>query len=51
MSEQTEAQMSVGEMLRTTAQNTASLLLKMADHIDKLEAEIVQLKQTTQPKE
>ena len=40
-----ENQMSVGEMLRTTAQNTANLLLKMADHIDKLEADVVQLTQ------
>jgi len=41
--EEQQQPISVGDMLRTTSQNTNNLLLQMADHIDKLEEEIVQL--------
>lgn len=36
---------SVAEMLRVTGVNTAEFMKQVADHIDKLEAEVVQLTQ------
>jgi hypothetical protein len=41
--EEQQPKISVADMLRTTSQNTNNLLMQMADHIDKLEEEIVQL--------
>jgi len=41
--EEQQPKISVADMLRTTSQNTNNLLMQMADHIDKLESEIVQL--------
>ena len=41
--EESQPKISVADMLRTTSQNTNNLLMQMADHIDKLEEEIVQL--------
>jgi len=38
-----ETTMRVSDMIRTTANNTNNLLMQVADHIDKLEAEIVRL--------
>lgn len=38
-----EVPMRVSDMIRTTAGNTNNLLMQVADHIDKLEAEIVRL--------
>ena len=36
---------SVAQMLRITGSNTAAFMEEIANHIDKLEAEVVQLKQ------
>ena len=41
--EESQPKITVADMLRTTSQNTNNLLMQMADHIDKLEEEIVQL--------
>lgn len=39
-----EKQMTVAQMLRTTAQNTVELLNKVADHVEKLELENAEMK-------
>jgi len=41
----TESQKSVTEMLRLTATNNATFLTAIADHIEKLEARIIELEQ------
>lgn len=38
-----EESFSVSEMLRTTSTNTTNFLNQIADHIDKLEARIIEL--------
>jgi hypothetical protein len=42
MSEET---LSVSDMLRTTSTNTTNFLNQIADHIDKLEARVIELEQ------
>jgi hypothetical protein len=43
MSEEQKTPITVSEMLRYTATNTNELFLKVADHIDKLEEQLVKL--------
>jgi hypothetical protein len=43
MTEQEPIKMKVSEMVRTTANNTGNMMMQIADHIDKLEAEIIRL--------
>ena len=46
MSEEKEqVKMRVSDMVRTTAGNTNNMMMQIADHIDKLEAEIIRLTQ------
>lgn len=39
-----ENSITVAQLLRTTAQNTAELLKKVADHVEKLEIENMEIK-------
>jgi hypothetical protein len=41
MTEETTQPITVSEMLRTTTGNTSNLMLRIADHIDQLEAELI----------
>ena len=44
MTEEVVQQMKISDMLRQTASNTGNLMMQIANHIDNLEEEIVQLK-------
>ena len=40
-----EQQVSVADMLRTTGENTQNFMIQIAQHIEKLEAEVLRLQQ------
>ncbi len=44
MENETQEQIKISDILRQTASNSSELMTKIADHIDKLEQEIVQLR-------
>lgn len=45
MTEETAQTISVSDMLKKTGENTANFMIKVSEHIDTLEAEVIKLRE------